>query len=362
MAITHNLPLREWYFNNVSEWTLDYPPFFAYFEKGLSTVARFVDPEMLVLQEKPYMSENLLLFHRLSVIATDTLYVCEFPRSQSRRSLQSLGSMCLAEAVVSSLPVTAVEFKFRMKLGLFVLLSVNPGLALLDNIHFQYNSMLFGIFCLAIAAAYAGRPLLVGSLPFSRHQQADNNCSALQGAFLFATLLNFKHIYLYYVPAFVGFYLMTYLLRDYSPVGVFQRTVSLAVSLAVPLVVSFGPFFAQGTCRCQQHIVRVGCRWLFTTGTDHEKVVPFQTRTHARILGAELLGALQRSRLLPVQNAAPHWSHRKLQQTSEVSSACASIHNWTCRGMREQNNSIRGNISSFRLNRVLSGIWPFRLA
>lgn len=75
MAITSKLPLEQWYYNNISQWTLDYPPFFAYFEWILSKIAAILDPSILALQAQPFYSLNTLIFQRLSVIFGDALFV-----------------------------------------------------------------------------------------------------------------------------------------------------------------------------------------------------------------------------------------------------------------------------------------------
>ena len=58
-----------------SEWTLDYPPFFAYFEHLLSLPAKFIDKNMLNLNNLNYKSSQTINYQRGTVIISEFVLV-----------------------------------------------------------------------------------------------------------------------------------------------------------------------------------------------------------------------------------------------------------------------------------------------
>lgn len=72
---------------STSEWTLDYPPGFAYFEWLLSQVAQYIEPDMLDLKRLGYTSWQAVYYQRSSVIASELVLVYALQRCENSKEI-----------------------------------------------------------------------------------------------------------------------------------------------------------------------------------------------------------------------------------------------------------------------------------
>ena len=73
-AITFSESLNKWYFQNTSPWTLDYPPFFAYFEAVQAQIANYYDSKIVNINSLDYAGASCVDFMRASVIVSTFLF------------------------------------------------------------------------------------------------------------------------------------------------------------------------------------------------------------------------------------------------------------------------------------------------
>jgi alpha-1,3-glucosyltransferase len=132
LAITYELPLSKWYFEATSIWTLDYPPFFAYFEWLLAQFAALVDSKITTVANLDYEANTCLFFQRFSVIVSDLLFT--YGCYKVAMSIETLNFPADAKDNTNLNKQNKVSSK-TMKIW-FALNFLNIGLFLVDNIHF----------------------------------------------------------------------------------------------------------------------------------------------------------------------------------------------------------------------------------
>ena len=136
--------MKDWYFENRLVHTLDYPPFFAYFEWLISQVVVRIDSD-IVDMDKEIFSMRIVILQRASVIVSDLLMVYACYRFMSKTKFMTSDSR-----------LTQSE---KIKIW-FLINYLSVGMFMIDNIHFQYNSMLFALMILSICF------MIEVSLPF----------------------------------------------------------------------------------------------------------------------------------------------------------------------------------------------------
>ncbi|CAO3669641.1 unnamed protein product [Umbelopsis ramanniana] len=173
---------------------------------------------MLQVDNLNYASENTVLFQRLTVIFSELVLYWAVLRYR-----QSFGGKYVNWVIAGSI-------------------FLHPGLLIVDHLHFQYNGFLYGILLHSIVEMKKRRYLLSG--------------------FLFAALLNFKHIYLYMAPAYFIYLLKAYCFQPiptptenghadrqaYANVSRFSLVnfIKLGATVVAVFAISLGPFVYMG--------------------------------------------------------------------------------------------------------------------
>lgn len=191
----------------------------------------------LILSEKGIRDETTIVFQKISVIASDIVYyyaaykLCQHVSQVSgRNSIKGKtenDTREKGETKPDGQSLIDAIYQPDKSSGIVMLLLLQPGLFMVDHIHFQYNGLLSGVFLLVMANIIEGK--------------------YITASFWFATLLNMKHIYLYCAPA-IGMYLLaSYCLcksndGSYRLRGFVRKTSLLGATVLLVFAITYAPF------------------------------------------------------------------------------------------------------------------------
>ncbi|WAQ85695.1 hypothetical protein PtA15_6A323 [Puccinia triticina] len=195
MALTVQLKLKQWYSFDLQYWGLDYPPLTAYHSLVLGYLARLVDPAFVLLRPPSNhpngwgeeLHQQLKLFLRSSVLASELLLWIPIVLIYHFKTFTFNSS-----SLDTSNHLSHTSNPPRLSNGLWLgamysvlVVLLNPNLILIDNGHFQFNSIMLGLTLASVTCFYGGHDLL--------------------GAVMFVCSLAFKQMALYYSPAIFAY-------------------------------------------------------------------------------------------------------------------------------------------------------------
>ncbi|KAI9629620.1 hypothetical protein KEM48_012683 [Puccinia striiformis f. sp. tritici PST-130] len=214
------------------DWGLDYPPLTAYHSLLLGYIARLINPLFVLLRPPSSTHPNgwgdplhqqLKIFLRSTVLISELfiwipiVYIYHFKTFHYTSSTSSKMDQSQQPAPQSTKLSNSVWIGALYSI---VVVLLNPNVLLIDNGHFQYNSIMLGLTLASVTCFYDGRDLL--------------------GAALFVCSMAFKQMALYYSPAIFA-YLFGKCLYLGHPNGT-KLFIKLAVVSISTILVLFGPF------------------------------------------------------------------------------------------------------------------------
>ncbi|KXT18984.1 hypothetical protein AC579_8756 [Pseudocercospora musae] len=209
MEITTRLPVSQWYFHDAEWWRLDYPPLTAYHSWILGKIGSMANASWFDLYTSRGCEElGLKAFMRTTVFASELLIF--------------VPAVYLAVSQLAQLRVGKMSAR-HTQIALVALL-LQPAMILVDHGHFQYNTVMLGLFLAAM-----------GSFLADYH---------LAGCLLFVGALGFKQMALFYAPAVAAYLAGTCFVptvRPFRLVAIAAVTTASFAALYAPLL--FGTWY-----------------------------------------------------------------------------------------------------------------------
>uniref|UniRef100_A0A1I7TNT3 Alpha-1,3-glucosyltransferase n=1 Tax=Caenorhabditis tropicalis TaxID=1561998 RepID=A0A1I7TNT3_9PELO len=224
MEITYHLPIEQWYVNGTHNdlmyWGLDYPPLTAYHHWILGAVSHEINEKWVELTDsRGFESVAHKLFMRISAIIP--FFFFYFP------------------PLLVSLRTPTTRF----------LAVLYPVLLVIDNGHFQYNSISLGLF-LATYVLLTRNHTLLGSIAF-------------------VCALNYKQMELYHaLPVFL--FILSRSINKSQPLGSLLRVSRIGIVVLFTFLLIWIPFVLTGTAK--DVLIRV---FPFNRGLYEDKVASF---------------------------------------------------------------------------------------
>lgn len=252
MEITTLLPMTQWYFYDLQYWGLDYPPLTAYHLWFFGVVGKFIDPSWLALDtSRGLETPQIKTFMRLSSILSEL--VVFVPALMGL--LHQLGSQ--------KQNLTRMTHIIVIALILYL-----PALVLIDHGHFQYNSVMLGLFLISVTDLIKGNLVLA--------------------SVWFMSAILFKQMALYYSP-FIFVYILSCLFTPKKTVIATLKTfnfgglIAVGLTVIISTVIMVVPFLlaassaSEAVALVKQILVRM---FPFERGLFEDKVANFWCTTN----------------------------------------------------------------------------------
>ncbi|ORX88995.1 ALG6, ALG8 glycosyltransferase [Basidiobolus meristosporus CBS 931.73] len=200
MEITLHLPISQWYRYDLQYWGLDYPPLTAYVSWICGYVGQYFNPEWFLLDSsRGYESVESKLYMRATVIFFE--YLIYIP------------------AMVFFYKHWAKNTNWSTKNAALLLVLLQPALILIDNGHFQYNSIMLGLTAWAVVCFLCDLDVI--------------------GSVMFCLALSFKQMALYYALPIFAYLLGKCIKRRTEG---FFLLIKLGITVVLTLGVCLAPF------------------------------------------------------------------------------------------------------------------------